>query len=73
MIVASRPDTDEERLAKTIDELEQFYHAQVLKSSSRAMDYSSTEIRERVHRGLSIKYRVPPGVEAYIYEKGLYR
>jgi nicotinate-nucleotide adenylyltransferase len=37
------------------------------------VDLSSTEIRERVARGESISDAVPPGVEQYIREHGLYR
>uniref|UniRef100_UPI0034DDA25C nicotinate-nicotinamide nucleotide adenylyltransferase n=1 Tax=uncultured Acetatifactor sp. TaxID=1671927 RepID=UPI0034DDA25C len=37
------------------------------------MSISSTEIRERVRRGQSVRYLVPDDVLAYIREKGFYR
>lgn len=33
---------------------------------------SSSEIRRRIARGLSIRYLVPPGVEEYVTEQGIY-
>ncbi len=37
------------------------------------MDLSSSDIRHRVAEGMSIRYMVPPEVEMYIMEHGLYR
>jgi nicotinate-nucleotide adenylyltransferase len=72
-IVARRPDIDDDVLDKTIDHLVGGYGAVIKKSKAVAMPYSSTEIRERVSKGLSIRYRVPPCVEDYIQEHRLYR
>ena len=40
---------------------------------SRLVDISSSEIRARVAEGLGVKYLVPPEVEMYIFEHGLYQ
>lgn len=40
---------------------------------SRRIDVSSTEIRDRIRHGKSIKYLVLPEVEDYIFSKKLYR
>lgn len=37
------------------------------------LEISSTAIRRRIRRGLSVRYWVPAAVEAYIGEKSLYR
>jgi len=37
------------------------------------LDISSTDIRQRVREGRSIRYLVPSQVDAYINDKGLYR
>jgi len=37
------------------------------------LEISSSEIRERARKGLSLRYLVPDAVERYIRRKGLYR
>jgi nicotinate-nucleotide adenylyltransferase len=37
------------------------------------LDISSTELRDRVRKGLNIRYLTPPAVLKAIYEEGLYR
>lgn len=37
------------------------------------LEISSSEIRERVRKGLSLRYLVPEAVDRYIRKKGLYR
>jgi len=41
--------------------------------NSRRLDLSSTEIRERIKRGLDARYMVPDRVWEYIRERGLYK
>lgn len=72
IIVASRPDTHENSLDNTIIKLSCQFGAKIHKYSGKAMNYSSTDIRNRVAEGLSIKYHVPPAVEAYIQRNRLY-
>ncbi|KAA3604623.1 MAG: nicotinate (nicotinamide) nucleotide adenylyltransferase [Calditrichaeota bacterium] len=40
---------------------------------TRLVDVSSTEIRERVKAGKSIRFLIPPKVEEFIQAKGLYQ
>lgn len=41
--------------------------------AGRHLDISSSDVRYRIAEGLSIRYLVPPEVEMYIAEHGLYR
>jgi nicotinate-nucleotide adenylyltransferase len=45
----------------------------VIRLSARRVDVSSTEIRERLSKGKSIKGFVPESVERFIEARGLYR
>lgn len=72
-IVAKRPSSDNERLAETIKSLNIKHKALIYALEAPLIDISSTQIRDRVKKGLSIEYLVPSSVETYIKKKKLYK
>jgi len=83
-IVVSRDNTDFEKIKEfllvkflyyrlCVDNSLNLSETKVYFFKSRQLEISSTEIRNRVKTGKSIKYLVLPEVEEYIYAKGLYR
>ena len=48
-------------------------HQRIHRLATPELEISSTDIRERVRTGKSIKYIVPESVENYILKEGLYR
>lgn len=73
IIIAKRPDTKDLVLNQAMSSLMAEGYQQLFLSKAIAYDYSSTEIRERVRRHLSIRYWVPEQVDAYIKNYELYR
>jgi nicotinate-nucleotide adenylyltransferase len=47
--------------------------AQIVPVPMELLEISASALRQSVRTGRSIRYLVPPAVEAYIYEHGLYR
>jgi nicotinate-nucleotide adenylyltransferase len=65
VVVAERPGVDPSRVGP--------FGARVGRMESPRIDLSSSQIRRRVSRGVSIRYLVSEPVRAYILRKGLYR
>lgn len=64
----SRGDTQNE-----IDRLSEKYNARIRLIHAPKFDISSSQIRERLERGKSVRYMIPAAVIEYIGENGLYR
>jgi nicotinate-nucleotide adenylyltransferase len=68
-IAAARPGYNVDRLQ---ERLPAAYLERILRLDSTALGISSTDIRERVSRGLPIRYLTPDGVVDYIDQHRLY-
>ena len=72
-IVAKRPSQEADSIEDWIKKLREEYNSLIYPLELPLIEISSTQIRERVKRGLSIKYLVPQSVEFYIEKNKLYR
>ena len=73
IIAAVREEFDVSQMQDKIEELCAKYGARILFLPFGEVAISSTDIRERVRLGKSIRYMVPDAVMCYIEEKGFYR
>lgn len=71
-IAAARPG-----FLPNVDNIKEYFgelgSARIHRLETPELEISSTNIRDRVKRGFSIKYIVPSTVENYIYKEGLYK
>lgn len=71
-IAAARPG-----FLPNVDNIKEYFgelgSARIHRLETPELEISSTNIRDRVKRGFSIKYIVPSAVENYIYKEGLYK
>ena len=70
IVAAPRPGCEESALREALGSEKA---SKVRMLSMPLFGHSSTEIRERVRAGLSVRYLLPPAVEAYILKEKLYR
>lgn len=73
VVAAVRGDVSMEQLEKKKQELNRIYGANILLLPFMQLSISSTEIRERIQAGLSVRYMIPDSVLTYIEGKGFYR
>lgn len=71
-IVAKRPGYKDNKLDEVKSDLNLKYNSQIFIMEGPLLDISSSQIRERVKKGISITYLVPRAVEIYIYKHKLY-
>ncbi len=71
-IIGSRPGYFDEELNRHISYLNEKYGARIYRKEIPEVDISSTNIRNRIREGRSIKYLTPESVEKYIIDNRLY-
>ena len=73
IIVGERPGYKEEETISMKSRLEREHNAEIGILNNHILEISSTEIKERIRKGVSISDMVPQEIERYIVEHGLYR
>ena len=72
-IIGSRPGYKDDELKAKINELKSKYGCNIIVVHNTQIDVSSTELREKLKNGESVKDYINPKVERYIQENGLYK
>lgn len=73
LIAAVRGEKEENALSKKAAELTEKFKAKIILLPERKFDISSTEIREKLRRGESVRYLLPDKVLSYIEKDRLYK
>lgn len=71
-IIGTRPGYKEEERKALTTRLREQYGTKIVEIHNPEIEISSTDIKNRIREGKSIKYLVPERVEDYIYRNGLY-
>ena len=70
---AKRREISNDKLESAVNKINETYGKSVYLLSTPCIEISSTEIRNRVKSGKSIKYYVTNNVETYIRKNNIYR
>ena len=73
LVIAPRNDTDPVLLQERKASLEEEYGAKIVLLNTTDLEISSTDLRERIAMGHSVRYYIPDPVLAYIREHQLYK
>lgn len=73
IVGGDRPGYRHNELEAAIKRIQHRFNTEIIVINNRQFDVSSTEIRDRLAQGKSIDNLVPPPVERYIIQHGLYR
>lgn len=71
IVVAVRSDSED--IDSKIEDFDERFNCKALLLRTPYIGISSSEIRDRIKNGMTIKYMVADDVEKYIYTNGLYR
>lgn len=72
LAVAARPGYGR-KAPQALEEMRPGAHERIVRIHMPLIQISATRLRERVRRGLTLRYFVPPAVEEYVRAHGLYR
>jgi nicotinate-nucleotide adenylyltransferase len=72
-VAVTRPGYDKSMLEQKLQYLQSKYNSKIHIIDVPGLNISSTDIRERIKKGASIRYLVPEAVEQYIYKHRLFR
>lgn len=72
LVVESRDEKDTSQLEEKAANLQKKYQAEIIMLPERKIDLSSTEIRNRLKNGESVRYMIPDKVLSYIQKNRLY-
>lgn len=73
IIAVTRPGYNKEQLCLEVEQIRKDYSGRVYFFEAPSFDISSSDIRQRINTGDTIKYMLPEEVERYIYKLGLYK